>query len=494
MPFLRNFVASALRDAFKESGLEQRLVALEEEVYRPTGARLLAGAGVVARAAGQLFDSKWVRLGVGVGVLSIGYGAYRLRREPVCSPKRLSDNDGLIIPGAGAPEAIVEVTAPFYNAAPPLCQIVVLRRDGDSFTDVGNGIRMPAIGAEGKDKDQKKHLFVVPEHVISAAARDGLVYLASAASFQAGSIKYISVNVSQFEQPEGVVDLVYCVIASDKFSNLGVKCAKLGPIRSGTEVRACITDASGAKSVGAVYATDLLTLEYTGNTRNGFSGAPYMVGTTVVGIHMCGYGGANPHNEGFPILAIAALLEPIKYMEEARGGAGYPREVREYNPRNDDFQVFDNDVLFKNAQGKYRYYRQVPLGLIEEILERRDLYRQEEDWLPSKWDKDAAEKAKAELEARPEDEVLKQLDAVRALIGNQGEVKGRLQAHASSLPSSSLQFPALPSSIKTRGTAPERRSKSNPSALKWHGSPRLLQASRRTSWKDSLPLLCQRWM
>lgn len=406
MGIIRYVVTAALREA----GYERRIEVAETAARYSVGLQLRNAAN----GALSLLESKWVRLGVGVGVVAVGCGFYCFRRRaPICRPKRLSDDDGLLCPGVRAPEAMVNSTA-FHKGIPPPCQVAVLRRDGDIYSDVGGGVRLDA------------HL-VVPDHVYGSAARDGIVYLCGAGKFLEGKGNVVAIGVDRFQPIGPVADVSAAELTIDEWSVIGARAAKVsGGPRKGTTDRATICDNSGARSLGEVMMEDTLTIQYNGNTRGGFSGCLYMIGNVAVGLHLNGIQGSRPINEGIPVAALEALLHPIKYRAESKGGGGYPRELKDFDPEQEDFRVMDDGVLFRNAKGKYRYYHDVPVEVIKAMEDKRFRAREEEDFLPQRWDDEQARQAYEELEARR--------GPVCHQIGNQGEALGRLLALAGSLP------------------------------------------------------------
>jgi hypothetical protein len=304
----------------------------------------------------------------------------RANRKPVLIRKPLSADDDIVFPG-GKPEAMVG-NSTFFQGSAPSYQVAILNQDGNgAYRDVGCGVRY-------------KDFLIVPDHVYDVAYVSGPIFLASAISFAAGTAipARMVCEVGDDTFLPFVADFRKIPISPDLWTNIGVKTAKSA---SGTLANtASITDSSGAKSHGQAVIEDMFTVSYHGSTRQGFSGAPYVISGQIYGIHQrghCGSGKKTPYNEGVPFGLITALCEkafaysPEGSTQEAKGNKrSYPKELRDFNPQSlEDYRVEERNgkfnVLFRSAAGAYRHYYDVPEGVVSKMARVKDAYLNNED-------------------------------------------------------------------------------------------------------------------
>uniref|UniRef100_A0AB38ZK26 Peptidase S39 domain-containing protein n=1 Tax=Crocidura shantungensis ribovirus 16 TaxID=3139536 RepID=A0AB38ZK26_9VIRU len=98
-------------------------------------------------------------------------------------------------------------------------------------------------------------------------------------------------------------------------SKLGVKLASVGEIIGQMAVTTVSTDLK--QSSGIIYKLDRVVC-YTGSTEPGFSGAPYLAGSRVYGIHI---GESNGKNIGFNLYDAISRIDSPEITEESKLGA-----------------------------------------------------------------------------------------------------------------------------------------------------------------------------
>lgn len=175
----------------------------------------------------------------------------------------------------------------FVKGKPPSCQVEILDAGIWNDTFVGCGIRV-------------NNYLVVPRHVIEQVERPII---------QGSKSKILKPKV--YIPSEVIGDLAYMYLAVDEWAALGVQAARPSRVDTGT---ATCTGRMGT-SVGYLRKMPQLgVVSYTGSTVPGMSGAAYMTGTQVCGVH-AGDGGSD--NVGFAIGAILADLAMLVRNESS---------------------------------------------------------------------------------------------------------------------------------------------------------------------------------
>lgn len=175
----------------------------------------------------------------------------------------------------------------FVKGKPPACQVEILDAGIWNDTFVGCGIRV-------------NNYLVVPRHVIEQVERPII---------QGVKSKVLKPKV--YIPSEVIGDLAYMYLSIDEWASLGVQAARPSRVDTGT---ATCTGRMGT-SVGYLRKMPQLgVVSYTGSTVPGMSGAAYMTGTQVCGVH-AGDGGSD--NVGFSIGAILADLAMLVHNESS---------------------------------------------------------------------------------------------------------------------------------------------------------------------------------
>lgn len=153
------------------------------------------------------------------------------------------------------------------SSARPRCQILVGRKEGDFFDVFGSAIRI-------------HNSMVVPTHVLQDAASEGYVYFK-------GSTNVIRILLDEFEILD--TDVSYRNLSDTQWSVLGAPTVKLFEKFNTTEI-VSIVGVCGKGTVGKLIPDNTIfgRVTYLGTTKSGYSGAPYMKGTQVVGMHCWG--------------------------------------------------------------------------------------------------------------------------------------------------------------------------------------------------------------
>lgn len=194
----------------------------------------------------------------------------------------------------------------FMSGAVPHFQVELREAGLFGSKFVGYGIRV-------------KDVLVTPVHVIDSM--DNVVVVGNKSSV---------VVPRNYVQSEIVADLAYIHIPNVTWSRMGVPEARPSPVESNTMARC--TGREGA-SVGFVKRMPQLgMLSFAGSTVPGMSGAAYVSGTSVVGIHD---GVSGSENVGISIFVVLAELETMLLGEsEHREGGETESEKRAKKLKN----------------------------------------------------------------------------------------------------------------------------------------------------------------
>lgn len=151
-------------------------------------------------------------------------------------------------------------------------------------------------------------------------------------------------------------DSVYFDLPADAKSTLGLTSSKLSPerIKANESFVGSIHADNGSevtKTTGFLEYADRNLVNYSGSTSAGFSGAPYVVGTTVYGMHL---GGDSRTNRGY---ASAVLLAYAKYVKRLRAKA-YASDVSDFESESSEdmfFKRVKQGILPEDQLEVYRY-------------------------------------------------------------------------------------------------------------------------------------------
>lgn len=213
--------------------------------------------------------AKYIAAGAAVALL--GYAVHRYRKSKVVE---------VSMAGEALEESLV--TGSDFTTRPiPGCQCAIgFLKDGEMRV-VGCAIRT-------------EYGLWVPQHVVSVGYEDAYVVGKGGVHFPIG--KYVE---KAMENPFGL-EMLNLELPNDWFSRLGLKIAVFAPIATHDTVT--ITGPDGKSSMGRLQLPErqfyvMGKLNYYGSTTAGFSGAPYMRGSVVLGIHLHGGHGGNGGQE-----------------------------------------------------------------------------------------------------------------------------------------------------------------------------------------------------
>lgn len=189
---------------------------------------------------------------------------------------------------------------------------------------------------------------VVPYHVICTEEVIVLVAMKSD-----GAIQYYKVDTKDFKQIDG--DVASMKMDEATFSKLGMAKAGIAPLEG--ESMVSITSAAREPEISfGILTNDTKVfggVVFKGSTRGGFSGAPYMIGKQIAGMHL----GGGIMNYGVSASYISALLQKpedtaewLQKMRKAKGPLKYQRS--KFSP--------DEAIIFVDGR-----YHTVDLALLE---------------------------------------------------------------------------------------------------------------------------------
>lgn len=181
------------------------------------------------------------------------------------------------------PEAM-RVGSPLTRLPVPDCQVMLGHLIEGEFSVVGCGWRY-------------KNYLITAEHVINGAKQ--MVMTRDRVNFYPISTKYDSCDT----------DAVAILVDESVWSKLAVKVATIA--RERVNVFAQVVGCNGEGSSGKITRSTVFgMLDYSGSTRSGFSGAPYISGRQVVGMHVVG-GDLAYSNMGYDASYLRCIL-PLK--------------------------------------------------------------------------------------------------------------------------------------------------------------------------------------
>lgn len=203
------------------------------------------------------------------------------------------------------PESLVD-GSPLQEMERPSCQVSVGHLDNDVFRAYGCAIRLRAAD---------KHWLLMPMHVWAPGS--DVIHLA-------GKSSSIPFHKNRLPDPDSRprtvhlldTDIAVIEVSETEMSKLGVAIAKILSRVPPNGAMASITGAHGKGSLGVIQPdpTSFGCISYAGSTVGGFSGAAYMVGNLVAGMHYLG----GRRNLGYSVrLAFVSLLSMEKMREES---------------------------------------------------------------------------------------------------------------------------------------------------------------------------------
>lgn len=175
-------------------------------------------------------------------------------------------------------------------------------------------------------------------------------------------------HVGGFDKIQLCPDASLVVLSSQPFSYLGVKVANATPLSTTSGAVVSVTGIMGKGTTGRLRVVPhsegcLGSTKYAGTTGGGYSGAPYVSGSSVMGMHV--HGGI--YNGGYELLYLYACAKCELQVEEESGEAyimrmlrsdtdyrvqykGQKAIVREHG--NAHYHVFDRK-LFTDLESRY---------------------------------------------------------------------------------------------------------------------------------------------
>lgn len=192
---------------------------------------------------------------------------------------------------------------------------------------------------------------VVPYHIIKA---DETIAALAMTPTHSDAFKF---DTSQFDVIDG--DVAAMKLSEATFSRLGMVKATLAPIEGEMIVAVTSSSKEPQTSFGTLLNDKYVFggVVYRGSTQNGFSGAAYMVGKSIAGIHL----GGGQTNYGVSATYVLALLQKpedtaewLQRIRKRRGPLKYQRN--RYSP--------DEAIVFINGR-----YHTVDLALLGEDYE-----------------------------------------------------------------------------------------------------------------------------
>lgn len=270
-------------------------------------------AGLLARIGEAVTSPVAQRCAMAVGVTTTlavaGYGAYKCSATVNRVAKRAkkwwtnsadpvvpspTDRAGVYLPESARPGSEER------GMSPPKCQALVGYMHDGRFVVVGNAIRI-------------EDWLVIPDHV--KCARNGPLELRTFDQKHRFELPEETWDSAEFVD----TDLLAVELTQTQWSRAGISRSRLLP--SLPETRGCYVSVVGAFAKGT---TGTLThhevfgrVRYTGSTYQGYSGAAYMAGDLVVGVHT--HGGT--FNGGFSASYILANLKYARKVRFADGAA-----------------------------------------------------------------------------------------------------------------------------------------------------------------------------
>jgi hypothetical protein len=228
----------------------------------------------------------------------------------------------------------------------PTCIGAVLVKTGEDYVFVGGAIKY------GK-------CLVFPGHV---KATHEVLYMERHRGATPGLVELplYDGDIPKFFRPSFNPDVHVLLLTKAQEADLGLQSAKPVPsmVRSAQVV--CCSPATKESSQGKVLfdENDITELSYFGSTKRGFSGAPYMLGKQVYGMHLSG--SSKQVNFGVPFSAITTYCDTLLEVERNPEGvdsttAKWLFDIARGNQGRLFFAELDeeNMMVFDTKRGKY---------------------------------------------------------------------------------------------------------------------------------------------
>lgn len=264
-----------------------------------------------------------------------------------------------------AQEESIMTNSPLASRPAPRCQVAIAFKNSSGMLEiVGCGVRT-------------EFGLWVPLHVLGADYLD-----AYAVGKNGVAVPLRNYYADSIYTPFGV-EMVNIVVPDVEFSKLGVTKAKFAVLPNMDTV--VITGPDGKSSMGQLRITPpenfvMGKVLYGGSTLAGFSGAPYMKGNHVVGIHLHGGKGGNGGqevlylNQAYKI--VTGITEEANFGTEDSGS----KMMEKFISRKEsvDYTEIDGEFIVRDAGGHYHRTRAEVIAKYE--LAQRLWQEEPNDW------------------------------------------------------------------------------------------------------------------
>lgn len=193
-------------------------------------------------------------------------------------------------------ESMVEGSE-FCPSSLPSCQVPLYALGYFMNSFLGFGVRVGSF-------------LVVPTHVIHSAGLSKIVM--SRFGGKGGVVLESAPIISKV-----VMDVSYYPLTDEVWANLQIQTAKLSLATEGLVTVVGFKESTPVASSGQIAKSQFVgVVKYSGSTLSGFSGAPYMINSLVLGIHT---GAASDHNMGISASVLRKEIQSFMVTEKKRG-------------------------------------------------------------------------------------------------------------------------------------------------------------------------------
>lgn len=308
-----------------------------------------------------------------VGSLAVIYALRRKRKEvlPPNIPVTTNVNK--------AEESIVQGSE-MSDRPIPSCQGMIARKVKKGKEDVFEAVGCCVRTAYG---------IWVPAHVLGHDF-ENLYVLGKRMSrtMKDGGIEYYVPSIPLAPYYERIMDsnqfgaeMVNIVLTAGDYSSLGLTVAKMGNLAQKSLVT--IVGPQGRSSMGDLTPGAILgSVKYTGSTMGGFSGAPYMCSSKVIGIHLHGGAGGNGGQEA---LYLNQMYKIENKIEDESVGAGMDTGAKvlslAFRQKKDvKYEELDHYVVFRDDTGHYHRVMKETFYSQKEKYTNQDLDYDQDDY------------------------------------------------------------------------------------------------------------------
>lgn len=239
-----------------------------------------------------------------------------------------------------------EIVAPYRH------QATLHMKSATSYVGIGQCFFM--LVDDNIEKVRNKFCLVTAAHVIHAATSAEFVYIEGERGMEKIAIDQFTISCP---------DIAFAIIEQSLFNKFGKTCIKPTAVDDHAYV---IVSTGTKKSTGRVTinASEFGTLKYQGSTINGFSGAPYMVGSRFVGMHV---GSVAGNNVGIAANYVYCVVRKIVSVKPESTAEWLMENVRK-NKRNMTYRIAGDDIYVQVGANFYSFDRD-DKGVMEAIKE-----------------------------------------------------------------------------------------------------------------------------